>query len=123
MFEWWDKTVTVYHKMQIKDENGRTVTKWRRVTAQNCFYGNKTAQVLSGTEIVNKNQRFIRLKLKLPLVELKADDIAIIGEITEDVPDNTDARKLLDKYEGFVISTVKNYASSHFPLPHIFIGE
>lgn len=107
--------------MQVKDENGRTVTKWRRVTMQNCFYGNKTIQVLSGTEIVNKNQRFIRMKL--PLAELKADDIAIIGEITEDVPDNTDARKLLDKYEGFVISTVKNCASSHFPLSHIFIGE
>jgi len=122
MFDWWDKTVTIYHKIKNKDNNGRTVTKWERTIIDNCFFGNKTVQTLVGTAIVNKNQRFIRIPMKLTLL-VCADDIAILGEITIDVPDNTDARKLLDTYDGFVISTVKNNALSHFPLPHIYIGE
>lgn len=122
MFDWWDKTVTIYHKIKNKDDNGRTVTKWERTIVDNCFFGNKTVQTLVGTAIVNKNQRFIRIPMKLTLL-VCADDIAILGEITVDVPDNTDARKLLDTYDGFVISTVKNNALSHFPLPHIYIGE
>ncbi len=122
MFDWWDKTVTIYHKIKNKDDNGRTVTKWERTIVDNCFFGNKTVQTLVGTAIVNKNQRFIRIPMKLTLL-VCADDIAILGEITVDVPDNTDARKLLDSHDGFVISTVKNNALSHFPLPHIYIGE
>lgn len=122
MFDWWDKTVTIYHKIKNKDDNGRTVTKWERTIVDNCFFGNKTVQTLVGTAIVNKNQRFIRIPMKLTLL-VCADDIAVLGEITVDVPDNTDARKLLDTYDGFVISTVKNNALSHFPLPHIYIGE
>lgn len=122
MFDWWDKTVTIYHKIKNKDDNGRTVTKWERTIVDNCFFGNKTVQTLVGTAIVNKNQRFLRIPMKLTLL-VCADDIAILGEITVDVPDNTDARKLLDTYDGFVISTVKNNALSHFPLPHIYIGE
>lgn len=122
MFDWWDKTVTIYHKIKNKDNNGRTVTKWERTIIDNCFFGNKTVQTLVGTAIVNKNQRFIRIPMKLTLL-VCADDIAILGEITVDVPDNTDARKLLETHEGFVISTVKNNALSHFPLPHIYIGE
>lgn len=122
MFDWWDKTVTIYHKIKNKDNNGRTVTKWERTIIDNCFFGNKTVQTLVGTAIVNKNQRFIRIPMKLTLL-VCADDIAILGEIAIDVPDNTDARKLLDTYDGFVISTVKNNALSHFPLPHIYIGE
>lgn len=122
MFDWWDKTVTIYHKIKSKDDNGRTVTKWERTIVDNCFFGNKTVQTLVGTAIVNKNQRFIRMPMKLTLL-VCADDIAILGEITVDVPDNTDARKLLDSHDGFVISTVKNNALSHFPLPHIYIGE
>lgn len=122
MFDWWDKTVTIYHKIKSKDDNGRTVTKWERTIVDNCFFGNKTVQTLVGTAIVNKNQRFIRIPMKLTLL-VCADDIAILGEITVDVPDNTDARKLLDTHAGFVISTFKNNALSHFPLPHIYIGE
>lgn len=122
MFDWWDKTVTIYHRSKDKDENGRTVTKWKRTVLDNCFYGNKTVQVLNGTTIVNKNQRFFRIPTELSLL-VSADDIAALGEITDEVPDNTDARKLLNTYEGFVISTVKNNALSHFPLPHIYIGE
>lgn len=122
MFDWWDKTVTIYHKIKNKDDNGRTITKWERTIIDNCFFGNKTVQTLVGTAIVNKNQRFIRIPMKLTLL-VCADDIAILGEITVDVPDNTDARKLLDTHAGFVISTVKNNALSHFPLPHIYIGE
>lgn len=122
MFDWWDKTVTIYHKIKNTDDNGRTVTKWERTIVDNCFFGNKTVQVLDGTAIVSKNQRFIRIPMKLTLL-VCADDIAILGEITVDVPDNTDARKLLDTYDGFVISTVKNNALLHFPLPHIYIGE
>lgn len=122
MFDWWDKTVTIYHKNKDKDNNGRTVTKWSRTVVDNCFFGNKTVQVLDGTTIVNKNQKFFRIPVNTTLF-IKTDDIAILGEITADVPDNTDARKLLDTYEGFVISTVKNNALSHFPLPHIYIGE
>lgn len=122
MFDWWNQTVTIYHKIKNKDDNGRTVTKWERTIVDNCFFGNKTVQTLVGTAIVNKNQRFIRIPMKLTLL-VCADDIAILGEITVDVPDNTDARKLLETHEGFVISTVKNNALSHFPLPHIYIGE
>lgn len=121
MFDWWNQTVTIYHKITGKDDDGRTVTKWKRTVIDNCFYGNKTVQVLSGTTIVNKNQRFIRIT-ELSL-DIATDDIAIIGEIAEDVPDNTDARKLLDAHEGFVVSTVKNNALSHFPLSHIYISE
>lgn len=121
MFDWWNQTVTIYHKIKDKDGNGRTVTKWERTIVDNCFFGNKTVQMLDGTAIVNKSQRFIRIP-KLSFL-ICADDIAILGEITVDVPDNTDARKLLDSHDGFVISTVKNNALPHFPLPHIYIGE
>lgn len=119
---WWDTTITLYHKVLTKDDNGRTHTKWVRLVINNCFYGNEKRQVLSGAVISNADKHIVRIPYDKN-VTLSKGDIIIKGVATEDIADNSSGKEVLATYtESFIVDVVKTNDKTK-RLKHIYGGD
>lgn len=123
MLPWWNKEVTVYHRKETIDDSGKTVTKWEIEHCTNCFFKEKTQQVLQNKILVNKSVKFVRLPMSI--MSLSKGDIAVIGIVYDKITDNASGNDILKKYgdQAFVINTAQNNESSCLGLSHRFGSE
>lgn len=112
----WDKTVTVYHRSEFKDENGRRKVRWNRRTYSGCFLALNKNKALSGDDTKSSNTYVLRI----PAIsaEISVGDIVLDGYVPEAV--GTDADVLLDRYKGFEAKSVS--FNGHIPaLAHVCV--
>lgn len=115
---WWDSTVTIYHRITDKDSNGRTITSWERSVYTGCFYTRRKRQVLHDTAITAADVCIVRIPVPCTLTK---GDIVVCGDVPDTIPDNTDGKDLKAIYAGkcFVANTV--HVNTHTRrLKHIY---
>ena len=107
----WNEAITLYHRTESKDSNGKTVTTWTKTSLSNCFYGRKLRQKLSADmEIVSNNLNVARI----PVTSISSGfsigkgDIIVKGTVSDTLASNDSGKALRDKYFGscFMVNVV-----------------
>lgn len=115
---WWNKTITIYHKREAKDENGRNHIKWGRTILNGCFVGAKDKKIISGNEILTVNVNVVRIAYS---VEVSPGDIIVLSDTSSDEA-LTSELAIKKKYpDSFVVQEVHDNTTMGF-LPHIYIS-
>ena len=122
MLTWWTDTVTVYHRIEEKNE-GKTTIRWEREVCSSCFYGSVTNRVRNGNSVSYINSQIVRLPHNTK--GIKVGDIAVIGTVDDVIPDGDSGAKLVDKYKkhAFFVKVAKDNSRSGLPFPHYYGGE
>ena len=122
MFPWWGDTVTVYHGIAEKDENGRTAVTWQNEHCENCYYSVKQQQQLNGNIMENRTVRFVRIpKMQMPL---NKGDIVIHGVVYDKLADGASGKSLLENHkDSFIVNIAKDNSGNGIPIPHIYGSE
>jgi hypothetical protein len=56
MPHWWNETLTLYRRLESKDDNGRRVLSWKRETLRYCFAKNSITQIYGGGQVVKLHE-------------------------------------------------------------------
>lgn len=117
MPRWWNKTITVYHRIL-----STTNVQWQRVIYTNSFYGTEKRQVVSGLALTVLNKSICRIPGYGAV--LAVGDIVVNGEISDILADNDSGNGLKKKYPGncFVVGSVK-YNTDIQSIAHVYGGE
>lgn len=117
---WWDKTVTLYHRVVASG-----LVTWQRTTHSGAFVQRKAGSVNVDTSRRDGNRIVCRLRAPAPVV-VPGDIICIAatpGDIDETERGQTSADFLMAHAdEAFVISEVHDNTTARIPLKHVYIG-
>lgn len=122
MLPWWGDTLTVYHRLESKNEAGKTTVIWQSEHCKHCFYSQKQQQSMVNNVMVNETIRFARIPDML--ISLNKGDIIVRGVVHDKIQDGASGKELLGKYkEAFTVNVAKDNSGKGLPLPHIYGGE
>lgn len=103
--------VTVFHREDTKEP------VWKKTVFSDCFWKSAECGELQNSTREKKNSFLCRIPVK-EKISVSPGDFAVKGEVfeeAEDVP-NRRPRDILNKYEGFSVTLVKdNSGFSYFP--------
>lgn len=85
MPHWWNETLTLYRKLEGKDENGRRQVSWKRETLKNCFAKDTMLQSFNDGQILFSHHEIFRVPVDQCFM-FSRDDIIMIGDIPDAVP-------------------------------------
>ncbi|MBQ5851521.1 MAG: hypothetical protein IIW54_12050 [Lachnospiraceae bacterium] len=122
MLPWWQDSITVYHRVELKNRFQRTEMAWKSEQCNNCFYKEEQKQSMDGNSLVNGTIRFVRIpKLSMPL---NKGDIIVKGIVHDIIPYGSSGKELLDKYQNaFKVNVIKDNSGIGLPLPHVYGSE
>lgn len=113
----WDETITLYHRAESVDANGKKIIKWTKTVIANCFYGLKARQAVNGTEIASRNTIVARIPLSSISTgfALGKSDIIVRGNISTTLEDNDSGATLKANNAGNCFTV--NYVADNTKMP------
>lgn len=115
---YWDKTITIYHRKESKDEKGRTHIEWQRNIYENCFAHKVTKQTVSNNEIVRSSVNIVRIPR---FTEVSVNDIVVLSDTSNDEV-LTSELAIKNKYLNCFIASDIHDNTGMF-LSHTYISE
>ena len=109
MPHWWNETLTLYRRLESKDENGRRTLAWNREVLKNCFAKKTMTQVYGGGQIIHVQKIIFRVPVDQCFIFAEGD-IFMIGDIADKEPPMTEGNT-------FVLDEVRDnskLANAHF---------
>lgn len=109
MPHWWNETLTLYRKLEEKDENGRRKIAWKREILHHCFAKDSLLQEYNGGQVLHSHHVIFRVPAD-QCDMFKKGDILMIGEFTDGTPPQTE-------WNSFVLEEVRdnsNMVNAHF---------
>lgn len=109
MPHWWNETLTLYRRLESKDDNGRRVMSWKRETLRYCFAKNSMTQIYGGGQVVKLHEAVFRVPVDQCFIFAEGD-ILMIGDIADKAPPMTEGNT-------FVLEEVRDnskLANAHF---------
>lgn len=85
MPHWWNETLTLYRRLESKDENGRRTLAWKREVLQNCFAKKTMTQVYGGGQVIHTQETVFRVPVDQCFIFAEGD-ILMIGNIADREP-------------------------------------
>ena len=123
----FDKTITIYNKY-ISDKMYH-----KRTVLHNCYFGSSTAKVGEGTAfstkngvtvLIAENPKFTPTPTETFLTDdtftLDTETTIVLLDVDDEIPPNTSANKLLEKYKGvsFQVSKFSDNAFDGLSIGH-----
>lgn len=116
--EYWDKTITIYHRKNSKDDKGRTHIEWQRNIYKKCFAHKVVKQTVNNNEIVRSSVNIVRIPC---FAEVAVNDIVVLSD-TKDDAILTSELDIKNKYPNcFITSDIHDNTGTF--LPHTYISE
>lgn len=109
MPHWWNETLTLYRRLESKDENGRRTLAWKREVLKNCFAKKTMTQVYGGGQVIHAQETVFRVPIDQCFIFAEGD-IIMIGSVADKVPPMTEGNT-------FVLDEVRDnskLANAHF---------
>lgn len=79
MPHWWNETLTLYRRLESKDEDGRRIVAWEREVLKNCFAKKTMTQVYGGGQVIHAQETVFRVPVDQCFIFAEGD-IIMIGE-------------------------------------------
>ncbi len=121
--------VTLFHKYTEPDANGRTVTKWQRISFESCFFGVVRSKVLNGIVLSENDTYICRIPQNEAYRSIESEngfticpgDIIVLGKVWDEIADVSGQRAsdLLSRYKGssFTVNSFSDNTKLPF-MPH-----
>lgn len=109
MPHWWNETLTLYRRLESKDESGRRALSWKREVLKNCFVKKTMTQVYGGGQVIHAQKTVFRVPIDQCFIFAEGD-IVMIGENSSLEPPMTDSNT-------FVLNEVRDNSkmvNAHF---------
>ena len=114
---WWNKTITIFHKRNTKDEHGRTHYKWVRQVVDGCFVTTKSKQSISNNEITPVKVNIVRTPC---FVEVVTGDIIVLSETNNSTELTSDVAIKSAYPNSFTVDEIHDNTGDF--LPHMYIS-
>ena len=94
MPHWWNETLTLYRRLESKDENNHRTLAWKREVLKNCFAKKTMTQVYGGGQVIHAQETVFRVPVDQCFIFAEGD-ILMIGDIPEKEPPMTEGNTFI----------------------------
>ena len=85
MPHWWSETLTLYRRLEAKDEDGRRKVSWKRETLKHCFAKITSPLTYGGGQVITVKTAVFRVPVSECFMFARGD-ILMIGDVAEKEP-------------------------------------
>ena len=95
----WNDKITVYHRSETEDGNGRPRTVYSRSVYDDCFFNRVSTISVSGTSFVASERYVVRIPAEQSAI-VSPEDLIVKGEVEDEVGNGNQLSGLKVKYSG-----------------------
>lgn len=113
----WNRTLTIFSSSYISETK---ITTWKKFIVHNCFYGETDASSFASLDMYKANTTIARIPPQTMSLSAGINSYVFLGEVFEDIEDNTSGKELFQKYSGFIVNAFHD--NTNYLLPHYFVS-
>ncbi|MBQ7976814.1 MAG: hypothetical protein IJ300_14105 [Clostridia bacterium] len=103
--DYWNQTITIYHKNYTLI-SGRRVPEWSRRVVTSCFIGDVKRATMQSNHDDRESERFVRIPISE--CDIVLGDVVAFGTPDIDITPGVVAEDIRNKIDGILVRSVKN---------------
>ena len=95
----WNDEITVYHRSEKNDSNGRPKTVYSREVYDECFFNRVQSISVSGNSFVASERYVVRIPAEKSAI-VSPEDLIVKGSVSDSVTNSNTLAQIKNKYVG-----------------------
>lgn len=95
----WCDQITVYHRSEQEDDNGRLKTVYSRAVYKDCFFNRVQTIAVSGNSFVTSERYVVRIPAEEDAI-VSPEDLIVKNAVDDEVTNSNRLTAIKEKYRG-----------------------